>query len=528
VASLQQIAARAGFVRPRFDDGTFEDALPLRDHFEERFLDPAAPVEQLALIGPRGSGLTTTLAWLHGLTEPCEHRESLTLKSLLSDAERSLELLASGRGVLFLDTSVTPIAPRAWRTIRRLFSKGVSGHPGSLEILRSARLVVTRPKASSETRPQGEWPSGLSRPQRAYLCPWTDDDLLELLGSRPDYRDRRSQLFKALGELPSARSLLARPRTARWLVEAALRLEPDQELSLGRLYGEVLSQIAPSTRELLSTLRSQILGPRELQRLLTEPPRHLDELVSIFELPRALANVLHDPAHDLVERAVHLGFLSADTLQLAREQQQITPHRSLVAALLDLGALSPGKLLALSGQVQPDFGQGTRVSAQVPLALPGLQHCLAARECLDGVRSGQPPARVDPECFPFLREEIDAGIRRRLITWIREPEAGAVNTEEDALPRDSVAATLLWVSGLTPPFDGRQRPLDLTGASLAGLNCPGAALAGSDLCRADLGQARLEGADLSRARIVRTGAMNAVLDGADLSQATLWQARLER
>lgn len=522
---LEQLTTRAGFVRPRYDDGTFDDALPLRERFEELFLAAEAPIAQLALIGARGSGLTTTLAWLHALTEKSE-RSALTLKDVRSAPRRSLEQLASGEGVLFLDTSVTPIAPRTWRGIRRLFSRGLPGLPGSREVLRRARLVVSRPSERADRRPQqGDWPSGLSNPQRAYLAPWSDDDLLELLGSREDYRERRAELFAALRALPRAETLLARPRTSRWLIEAALRLEPGQ-LTLARLYGQILARLTPGTRRLLREVDREGLGPAALQRLLCDPPRHAEEVCTLFELPRALANVLLDPAHDLVERAVQLGFLRPELLAQAREEQERAPKKSLVSLLIELGALSPGKLLALSGQVQPDLGEGTRVTASAALTLPGLQHCLAAQDCVDAVRENRCPREIDPEHFPYLRGEIDVGVQRRLRGWLSDPSPPRGDAQ--SLPRDAAAATLLWVSGETPDLYREERPLLLRGAHLAGVSQPGAVLTACDLSRVDLGQARLEGASLREARLVATRALNAAFDGADFAEATLLGARLDR
>lgn len=529
------LLADSGWVRPRFSDGTFDDSLPLEDHFRERFLigDPAPT--QLALIGERGSGLTSTLAFLRQLVDESETHTALSLEGLLTAPAAGIADLEDGRGILFLDTSVTPIAPRAWRMTRALFSDGVPGHPGSAEVLRRARLVVARPGERDGSR--REWPGGLSNPTRAYLAPWGSDELLELLSSRPEYRERRTEIFAGLSAIDPA--LLERPRTTRWLVEAALRHRPGEPIELTSLLDQILAVLAPWSRRALTGLERGSLGPAGLQDLICRPPARLEEAATLFEIPRALAHVLRDPAHDLVERAVKLGFLRPETLEWAREHQAQSPDRSLVAVLLELGVLSPGKLLALSGQVQPDLGCGSRVETRARLALPGLEHRLAARYCAAAVSRDEAPTRIDPEWLPYLRTDIGPDAQRQLVGWLRDPSSAweppapapasrRRTPRARALPRDAAAATLLWVSGVTPPLDAKVRGLDLRSASLAGLSFPGVVLRGSDLSHADLGQARLEGSDLTRARMRGTSLRNAALDGADLQQAVLIQADLRR
>lgn len=528
------LTAQAGWVRPRFDDGTFDDSLPLEDHFRERFLAGDSAPTQLALIGPRGSGLTSTLGFLRALVEESPGHEAIGLERLLTESDESLAALADGRGVLFLDTSVTPIAPRAWRMTRALFSEGVPGRANSAAILRRARLVVARPGERDGAR--REWPGGLSNPSRAYLAPWGQDELLELLSSRAEYRERRGVVFAALSALDPA--LIERPRVTRWLVEAALRVPTGTPIHLVSVLDEILNVLGPWSLRALGGLQRGSLGPGQLQRLICQPPARLVEIATLFEIPRALAHVLRDPAHDLVERAVKLGFLRPETLEWAREHQASSPDRSLVAVLLELGVLSPGKLLALSGQVQPDLGCGSRVETRARLTLPGLEHRLAARQCAAAVSRGDAPTRIAPEWLPYLRADLGPDAQRQLVGWLRDPSKElepvpplpsrrrAAPTRR--LPRDAAAATLLWVSGVTPPLDAKVRGLDLRGASLAGLSFPGVVLRGSDLSEADLGQARLEGASLSRARLSGTRLRNAALDGADLQQAVLIRTDLHR
>jgi uncharacterized protein YjbI with pentapeptide repeats len=531
------VTAQAGWVRPRFSDGTFDDSLPLEDHFRERFLSGDPQPTQLALIGERGSGLTSTLSFLRGMVEESEGYSALSLEGLLTAPDEGLNDLEEGRGVLFLDTSVTPIAPRAWRMTRALFSDGVPGHAHSAEVLRRARLVVARPGERDGTR--REWPGGLSNPSRAYLAPWGSDELLELLSSRADYRERRTEIFAALSTLDP--ELLRRPRTTRWLVEAALRLRPGEPIVLTSLLDQILAVLGPWSRRALAGLERGSLGPAGLQALLCRPPARLEEASTLFEIPRALAHVLRDPAHDLVERAVKLGFLRPETLDWAREHQAQSPDRSLVAVLLELGVLSPGKLLALSGQVQPDLGCGSRVETRARLALPGLEHRLAARHCAAAVARDEAPTRIDPEWLPYLRADLGPDAQRQLVGWLRDPSSEweppfatptaprrRVTRSRPPLPRDAAAATLLWVCGVTPPLDAKVRSLDLRSSSLAGLSFPGVVLRDSDLSHADLGQARLEGSDLTRARLRGTRLRNAALDGADLQQAVLIQADLRR
>lgn len=530
------------WVRPRYLAS--EDSLPLLDRFREDFLAPGAEPAQLALVAPRGGGATTALDFLRAAARASAARSPLSLEALLTAPAASLEALRAGAAILFLDTSVTPIAPRAWRMTRTLFSQGIPGHPGSLEVLRSARLVLARPgRAEARAAREGDWPGGLSNPTTLELAPWGSDELLELLGllglpeagGAPTAEGRtRGELFRALQELPT--HLLARPRAAAWLVGAALRLPPEAPLDEAHLLGQVLSALSPWSLAALSEVEAGSLGPAQLQRLLCAPPPRVEEAATLFELPRALAHVLRDPAHELVERAAALGYLRPEILALGREHQARDPQRSLVAILLDLGALSPGKLLALSGMVQPE-GSGQRIETRAPLALPGLEHRLAARTCARGVSAGLPPERIEPQWFPYLRADLGTQAQRILVEWLRDPsrafcpplaEPGERSRPALSLPRDAGAATLLWVSGVTPPLDAKTRPLDLRRARLAGLSFPGVVLKACDLSGADFGQARLEGADLSRAHLAGTRFRNASLEGADLSEAVLIEADLRR
>ena len=555
--SLGAATSGAPWVRPRYLAS--EDSLPLLDLFRDEFLDPAAPHAQLALVGPRGAGLTSALDFLRASTRASATREVATLEGLLTSPSAGLEALGAGDAILFLDTSVTPLSPRAWRMTRALFSLGIPGHPGSLEILRSARIVLARPGRGERRRSragesEGDWPAGLSNPTTLELAPWGNDELLELLGlhglpeesTAPGARTR-GEVFAALRELPG--QLLARPRALGWLVGAALQLPPRAPLDAPHLLDEVLSALSPWALGALAEVSDGSLGPAQLQRLICEPPARLEEAATLFELPRALAHVLRDPAHDLIERAVSLGFLRPETLALGRQHQALAPTRSLVAILLDLGALSPGKLLALSGMVQPDLGGGRRVETRARLALPGLEHRLAARACARRVALGFAPERIDPAWFPYLRTDLGTKAQRVLVAWLRDADrawsprpparispselprddAQPVRTGgAPALPRDASAATLLWVSGITPPLDAKVRPLDLRQARLAGLSFPGVVLSSSDLSHVDLCQARLEGADLSLARLESARLRNASLDGADLSEAVLIEADLRR
>ena len=120
------------------------------------------------------------------------------------------------------------------------------------------------------------------------------------------------------------------------------------------------------------------------------------------------AHLLHTFGADFYGREVRalvLGFLRPELLAQAREVHELAPKKSLVSHLIELGALSPGKLLALSGQVQPDLGEGTRVTASAPLSLPGLQHCLAAQECVDAVRENR---------YVVLPKDLDAAYKKHV------------------------------------------------------------------------------------------------------------------
>ncbi len=443
----------AGFVRPRFDDGTFDEPLPLEDHVLERVVHASTPA-RLVVEGPRGSGLTTTIRWLAGRIAAAGARV-LGPGRIDGSGGEACRALDRGEAVLLLDLSVGRLDPAAWTNAEALLMDACQ---------RRWRAVAVAPALP------GRW-GGLPL-QVVQLAPWTRDDLIDALGA-PNLVARRAALLAAARALPDADALLARPRTALWVLEAAAALGPDEPVTLARVYANVLDTLSPST---LAVLRR--LGPTgaPTTRALAEA---LEALPADQEVDEAQLSALFEASGDVAPCLI--GPRSADLLRRLAE----------VAEAL-----------------------GVYTSR---LALPGLHHMLQAGECLDAIaRDDDPPLEVAPAWFPFLRELVAVPVRARLRAWLTE----AVHPER---ARDGVAATILWVTGEVPPLDGSRRPPWLAHAWLEGLDLPGA-----DLAHAFVGQTRLRGARLQGARLTQASLVDVDLTGAALAGADLEHARLQR
>jgi uncharacterized protein YjbI with pentapeptide repeats len=445
MSSASQLAT--GFVRPRFDDGTFDEPLPLEDHVLERVVRGRGPC-CLVVEGPRGSGLTTLIGWLLERIAA----EGVTVVGpgkVVTSGDDACRGLDRREAVLLLDLSPGKLDPFAWGNAEALLDDAVA---------RGWRAVAAAPPAPLH-------PDGVDVVR---VAPWTWDDVIELLGA-PRYREHRARLLAALRGLPEAASLLARPRTASRLIEAALALGEGEPATLARLYANVLDTLAPSTLEVLRRLPT---GPCSTLSL-------ADALVGIDALDV-------DEVSALFEASAHLA--------------PCLLHERRAALVRTLAVIEqPGRL-------------------HTRFALPGLQHLLQAGDCLARVARDEAPAQLAASWLPYLPELITDAARARLRDWLTDAEAPAT--------RDGQAATILWACGETPPLDATHRPLVLADALLAGLGLPGANLVRCQLPRTDLSGARLEGARLQEASVLEARLDAALLDGADLSRAELQRVSL--
>jgi uncharacterized protein YjbI with pentapeptide repeats len=495
-ASHADLAA-LGFVRPRYDDGTFDEPLPLEDCVRERVLGPDPT--RLLLLGPRGSGLTTALAYCRRLVvqaglEPVDLDDLCPPAAMTSRArvDRAWELLARRAGVLLLDCSLLPHGPAGLARAERIFSADQLGRRGSAEVLRHARAIVAGhaargPAARAPHDDVGEttvpvWLGGVARTGvqtadnlAAWLAPWTWDDLVELLAA-PRWREARGRVLAALKAVPAVAPLIGRPWTALRLLEAAAELGPDEPRTLGRLYANVLDRLEAPTLEVLRALPER-WSTRDLLRLIPEQvaasgqtPR---ELLDLFELQDELVSALH--ARQPVERL------------LAREAHAV-----------------PGRRLS-------------------HLALPGLHDLLQAGECVEGIGRDEAPAAVRRSWLPYLPELVGPTIVDRLRGWLAGVDLSGVTGPA----RHAPAATILHACGITPPLQGDGRVLALAGALLDGLVLPGARLATTVLGDASLVGARLAGCDLSRSIAAGADLRRAGLEGANLAEVRLQRTRLE-
>ncbi len=512
---LAELLQQPGFVHPRYLSPDTGDAIPLDLLIDERVLTPGEPA-QIALVGPRGSGLTTALTHVaRRIREPRSgpRRVPVPLERLLREPREAVDLLASGEGVLLIDTSTTPVSPARRRAVHEVFTRGFLEVVGSRDVLRSCRLVIAVPEHAF--RGKERWREGLSNAVRVDLAPWSQDELLELLGSSERYREARARVFGGLQGLPPAGPLLRRPLSCRLLVEAALGLAPDEPFTLARLYANLLDSLEPALIELLLELDRDALDVRDLVRLLGRG-RLPAALPLLIELPRSVAELLSGPPDELVERAgrrLQLG----EPLQLAEALDLVAPH------------VNVGDLRTQQGAVVK--------AIPFPLALPGLHGFLQAGRCAQAVSRGElPEGAVRRRWFPFVPELFGEAAREHLREWLRRPPRRGSRPFNDAAP-----ASLLWAVGETPRFGARAGSLRLRGAILEGVDLSGldardstldeadlrrATLTGASLWRATLRGARLEGADLRGASLAEAILEGTQCPGADLTEATLAHAEL--
>lgn len=468
------IAPCDGFVRPHFSDGTFDDPLPLADHFVELFLS-GGPATQLVLSGPRGSGLTTALRWLGSIAEETG-RAALSLSDVASDRRGALERLERREAILFLDGSVTPVVPQDWLQLEELFLRRWSARP---ELTQWARRLSACPLVLA-------WPDGLSfaqlrsrfeNPRTAFLAGWTRDDLLELLGSTPRYRERRAELFGALQQVRGAREILGLPRRVRWLVEGALRIPEGGEVSLAALYANVLDTLSPWELKALRSLDRETIQYTDFARSsLEDPPADPELAASVFEIPRWWTGHLFSP---------------------------------------------PFPVIATEGIYHAS------------LALPGLHHFLQAGDCLQLVAQDEVPERVRSSWFPFVRELITPGITTKLEGWLRKPVSDRSDSVAASILWNTGTTPLLDGRRRRLSLcEAHLRGIDLPGAhleraDLTRCDLRAARLEGADLRHALMTGTKLAGANLDGADLSECLARNVKLAGASLRGAQLYRVIIQ-
>jgi uncharacterized protein YjbI with pentapeptide repeats len=452
-------------VRPRFTDGTFDAPLPLDEHFVERFLAPEAKPAQLVIQGPRGSGLTTALRSLAAIAASpppgCRARAAVLAADLLGgDPRPALAKLASGEAILFLDLSVTPFdssGPRLQRFLRDADERRRLG----LESLDAFSIVV----AGTDLEPLVHWARKRAAPrlELAELAPWGDDELLELLGTSPRYLERRAQLMAELPPIARGTNLLRLPRTARWIVDAALELDPGTPITLSHLYANVLDTLSPGAIEVIK--KGGSLAREDVAAALAETPALVEELAVLYAVsPRTTRFLLAGAGHVKIKRA--------------RKDR-------------------------------------------APLTLHGLDHFIEAGTFLRAIASGPTMNVPVPACpkkpaFPFIREMITEHAKATLRGWLATPEHVA----------DATAATVLWACGERPPLDARNGPVNLDGAALDLADLSGMQLFASRFKGTELHRASLVGANLANALFDGTEAAGAVFDGAQATKARFFKAQL--
>jgi uncharacterized protein YjbI with pentapeptide repeats len=433
------------FVRPRFTDGSFEDPLLLEEHFQERFLASRTP-QKLIIEGRRGSGLTTALEILAEQARKAGRKPFLAGDFAITDPLPAFRALKEPGAILLADLSVTPAAKRDREVLRGL----------GPAFLRKRWLVVAGTELGGFLR----W-TKIDPSTRVELTAWGQDELLELLGM-PEYRDHRGRLHKGFAQLAEGHRLLARPRTARWIVDAACRLGEGEPFTRSRLYANVLDELSP--------------GSIDLAR-------------SAGDLEQALSDRFVAESLEAMEPLTWDGFLEDLGLDRILELFDAPPRagRRLLRGLPPRGTSSP-------------------------LALEGLHDFLRAGGVVKKIAGGEVPDRPDRPVIPFVVEMLTPPLEQRLVEWLGRRESQTAATLLHALGRKLELA----------PIPGR----DLGRALLAGADLKRAQLDHACLTEADLSGARLDEADLRESRLLGIRAAAASFDRADLTGATMTGAKL--
>jgi uncharacterized protein YjbI with pentapeptide repeats len=470
---------RDGFVRPRYDDGTFDEPLLLADRFDE-WIEHRAP-GRLVLLGGRGSGLTTTLRWLGARL----HRAELGLRAVFADDVGPADWgeLWGGSAVLFVDLSVWGEASLRARQERL----------DAIASARVPRLVV----AAHGWDDLWFGSSDSADDVVAHLAPWDPDDLLELLGSSEAYRPHRERVHRVLRGLPEAASLLRRPWTARRLVDAVVRDGCDAGTTLSGLYAALLDGLRPGTLAVLRALPPGACDTRSVFEALqaAQPPGEDGrELADLFQVSGLLAEAL-DRGH------VHAHLMCWSTAKLAFPGL----HHFLQAGDC-LRQVAQGRV--------PEVLERPWLSYVAELITPG------AREVMRGWLAGPRRAGIGDrvavsalwacgELPPFPQHRALKG-EGAFLDGLYAPSAQLVRAD---LSEASLREATLDDACLE---NGSFLATDLTGASLRRAN----------LSRTAMGQACLGGADLSDAVLRLAHLWRADFSGACLAGATLVKARL--
>ncbi len=443
------------WVRPRFTDGTFDEPLLLDEHFEERVLGAPGP-RQLFLAGTRGSGLTTALGILADLAR-ARGREPLFARDLVREEPLEVRRKLEARGaILFADLSVTPLG-RDELLLRAL----------GPAFLRAHDVVV----CGTRLGPLLRW-SRIEEEALVHLAPWGRDELLELL-STPPYREGRARLHAGLA--PLERGLLSRPRTALWIVDAAVRLEEGEPFTRSRLFANVLDELTPGTIALAKRGARLEVGAVQVEK------EELESVLTVFDVDPRAARAIRE-----------------------NRRPRTAPPALALEGLHDF--LRAGAVIKA---VAEDVAPGGLDRAVLPFVAEMVTPALGER--LDGWLFREPPFQaVAATLLHACRKKLDLSKPcLRVFTLAILPEADLAGAE---LGNSKLAGADL--SG------ARLDDSKLPNADLTSIQAPGATFDRADLRSAGLTGAELYGARFRRANLGAAIIVNARLEGASFEGAS--------
>jgi uncharacterized protein YjbI with pentapeptide repeats len=469
------------WVRPRFTDGSFDEPLLLDEHFEESFLGAAGP-RQLLLAGTRGSGLTTALGILAQLARS-RGREALSADELFQLEPLAARRRLEGKGaILFADLSVTPLG-RDELLLRVL----------GPAFLRSHDVVV----CGTRLGPLLRW-TRIDEEALVHLAPWGRDELLELLSTEA-YREERARLHTGLARLDAG--LLSRPRTARWIVDAAMRLEEGEPFTRSRLFANVLDELTPGAIALAKRGARLEVGEVQLEK------EELESVLTVFDVdPRAAHAIRENRRPRMAPPALALeglhDFLRAGAVikSVAEDVAPAALDRAVLPFTVEM--MTPALEERLWSWLGGDFPK--------PASAATLLHALRRKLVIAKTRSidltGAILSDADLRGAPLER----AMLTNAFVDGARLDDAVLKN------------AFLQGLDGSAASFErADMRDCDLTGAQLYGASLRGANLGGAVIVNAGF-----EGASFEEALLERAAITHSYLDRADFTNARLQQAHL--
>lgn len=460
------------FVIPRYQGEQADDFdLPIHDLFVEHCLN-GYQNGQLIIKAPRGGGSTTCLHWLKNWLDASKEFDGPQLEMFdldaLIGARRVLvaEKLRNGSAVLFADLSLIPFRTNIEETFNSLIRDGVQIDGDDTLSLRACRMVVATSEGTFEPLCFDQMENG----RTVHLASWSEDEWIELLGSTAVLRERRKELFPQLAALRGKLPDMGIPRTARWLLEAALTCRKTTSLTVADLFAEVLDQMPLNVIQLLRQMEGDLAFEEDIRKSLDEEALTFDEALTYFRV----SNI---DAEDLFIGNRELFSLGASIFKHLEKPQRL-----------------------------------------IPFALTGLGDFMHAGVQLKSIAEDRVLWPLREESFSFIEEMVSEQHKARLRDWMLE--------KHHARKKISVAATLLWRLGEVPRISPDKHSYLFFEASLLGVPWDGENFYDVQFLSCKLRNASFRGSNLSSSLICGTALQGADFEGAEFEGSRIAECNL--